>query len=146
LRTGRVLAGGLFGAVLALGVVTAPATAADGWQRTADVSDGSYNNGYAKTCATTGYGQACFQGYGEWIWLRDLYTNGEPVAMQWYHEDADGHRSGHAYWDGGSGAGWTNLNKSFGEYGDFNFRVCEVDLSDDVVIEDTCSPWKWAST
>ncbi|GGT91905.1 hypothetical protein GCM10010272_40990 [Streptomyces lateritius] len=124
----------------------APATAADGWQRTGDVSESAYGNGYAKKCARTGYGEACFQGYGEWIWLRDLYANGRPVAMDWYYNGPSGLRSGVAYWDGSATAGWTNLNKSFDEDGDFNFRVCEVDLGAGDVVRDTCSPWTWVST
>ncbi|MFC9914497.1 hypothetical protein [Streptomyces sp. NPDC059862] len=146
MRTGRVLASGLFGAALALGITAAPATAADGWQKTVDVSESSYSNGESKRCATSGNGQACFQAYGEWFWLRDSYVNGEPIAMDWYVETSAGVRSGVAYWNGGSAAGWTNLNKSFDEGYTITFRVCEVDIPTEWVYEDTCSSWTSTTT
>lgn len=144
-RVKRIVRAAAAGAAATAGMVllaAAPATAVDGWQRTTDVGGAPSGS----TCATSGYGQACFQSYGEWIWLRDSYTNGEPVAMEWSYYGADGERHGVAYWDGGTAAGWTNLNKSFAEYGDFNFRVCEVDLPSRTIVQDTCSTWTWAQT
>ncbi|CCH30694.1 hypothetical protein ABZ816_00320 [Actinosynnema sp. NPDC047251] len=125
-----------------------PAMAADGWQRTTNVSDDEYNNGRAKVCALANpwgidRAKACFQPHGEWFWLNDLSSNNEPAGMDWY----SGNRSGVAYWDGSAQAGWTNLNKSFSVEGQrFTFRACEVNLSTRRVVESTCSDWEHTTT
>ncbi|MCI4062874.1 hypothetical protein MRQ36_09935 [Micromonospora sp. R77] len=145
---GATIAGGLaLAAALTLSTATA-ASAADSWQRTTDVADSTYNNGHAKVCATgSPVGIACFQPYGEWFWLRDIDTNGEPVVVEWNYFGSDGARNGEAYWDGGAAAGWTNLNKSYYDNGNMRFRVCEADLSyPKTIVYDTCSSWYTAIT
>lgn len=142
MRARTMLTGGFFAACIALSATAAPASAADGWQRT--TPDSSYNNGRAKTCALANpwgidRAKGCFQPYGEWIWLQDLSSNNEPVGLQWWYTYGSSARSGVAYWNGTATAGWTSLNKSFTDGGEFRFRVCEVNLSTGRVVEATCS-------
>ncbi|MGC7095382.1 hypothetical protein ACPZ19_12005 [Amycolatopsis lurida] len=129
-------------AVVTAGMVftAGPAQAADGWQRTNDVADSSFNNGHSKRCVSvSGKSTGCFQPYGDWVWLRDLSANNVPVGIDWEYEGSSGERSGLIYNDHGTTAGMTNLNKNFTEGGNFYFRVCEVDLSSGEIDLETCS-------
>jgi hypothetical protein len=128
-------------------VAATPAAAADGWQRAADVSETTYDNGRAKTCRDgfNTFGQwvvrGCFQPYGDYFWLKDPSGNLLPIGIQWWYTapGGGGARAGVAYWDGGEGAGWTNLNKNFAEGGDLTFRACQVDLPNRTVETTSCS-------
>ncbi|MEU9289159.1 hypothetical protein AB0D57_31945 [Streptomyces sp. NPDC048275] len=124
-----------------LALTAGPASAADGWQSTNDVAGDPPSE--VVCTSDMRIGRACFQPYGEWLWLKDSKTNGEPVAMEW-KLFAGQDREGVAYWAGGSAAGWTNLNKSFPDTDDgtpniVSFRVCEVDVPSQTIVEDTCS-------
>ncbi|MFD7768883.1 hypothetical protein [Streptomyces sp. NPDC059787] len=122
---GRVLASGLAGAALVLGIATSPASAADGWQATSDVSDSTFGQ-YDYECDDFAGGEACFQPHGEWFWVRDLSADNLPVAMVWSYSDDSTYRSGVAYDTLGKAKGWTNLNKSFPEDGLLFWQACLV--------------------
>ncbi|CAL9342641.1 hypothetical protein AB0K66_19560 [Streptomyces werraensis] len=125
MRASRVVASVLTGAALVLGVAASPASAADGWQATADADDSTFGQ-HPYECDDFAGGEACFQPYGEWFWVRDLSADNLPVAMVWSYSDDFGSRQGVAYDTLGKARGWTNLNKSFEEYGSLFWQVCSV--------------------
>ncbi|MFH8476573.1 hypothetical protein [Streptomyces sp. NPDC018000] len=134
---------------MGLALSTGTDAAADGWQATTDVSDSSYNNGYAKECSYSGdqvlfdTGQGCFQPYGDWVWIRDLDANGIPVGITWTYYPPAGSggsvRSGVIYNSSGKDSGWGNVNKNFIEGGTFSWQTCEVNVSTGTVYSGTCS-------
>ncbi|MGW6459885.1 hypothetical protein ACWF94_28820, partial [Streptomyces sp. NPDC055078] len=122
MRLARLLCGGVFGAVLAVGLVASPAAAADGIQR-AGIAAGSPP---PASCGLSDWdGTACFNPKGEWFWLRDDNADGVPVAIEWYGE---GGRQGVIYNDRGKAAGWTNLNKSFPERQQMYYYLCDYNV------------------
>ncbi|MFB7468199.1 hypothetical protein ACFCZ1_32735 [Streptomyces sp. NPDC056224] len=127
MRIGRVLASGVFGTVLALGVATAPASAADGVQRAVPTS----GNPPSESCAVSDWdGTGCFVGSGEVFWLRDEYDDHIPIAIKWHHRTSTGAiRRGVIYNDYGPSAGWTTVNKSFEEDLFVEYELCDFDTS-----------------
>lgn len=139
MRLGRVLASGLAGAALVLGIATSPASAADGWQATSDADDSTFGR-YDYECDDFGGGEACFQPYGEWFWIRDLDADNLPVAMEWSYHGDGAPRFGVAYNTLGKARGWTNLNKSFPENGMLHWNVCSViSVANKKIDYSTCS-------
>lgn len=125
----------LAGVVLALGFLAgniSPVAADDGWQQADNVWDRDYLNGRKKHCrqlwqGATNVAKACFQPYGEHIWVADLERDGEPVAMKWqFRKNGSIIRRGTIYDRWGADAGWTHRNKSFAENQDFRFKTCLV--------------------
>ncbi|WP_405425838.1 hypothetical protein [Micromonospora sp. NBC_00617] len=90
-------------------------------------------------------GKGCFEGYGEWFWLRDTDADDEPVVIHWTHRTMyDKPREGYIYADQGKAAGWTSLNKSFEEGLFIYFKVCIVDLNDHTL--SWCGALEWVAT
>lgn len=133
-------------APLGLGLVMALAqpAAADGWERTVNVSESSFKNGQKKVCGEDGGPRveafACFQRHGELFWLKDVKENGNPVVIRWryYNSDTGRRRAGDIYNNHTKRAGWTVRNKSFAEGHTIRFRVCEADIPDRRVYD--CAP------
>lgn len=142
-RTSRVLASAVFGAVLAVGAATSSASAADGRQRANLTSD---SPGMESACIDWFLGgEACFEPYGEWFWVRDVQADNDPVAIIWNYQSPIGtQRSGVIYHDYGKAAGWANLNKSFEENGWMTFSVCNINLSNGDTWD--CSPDQYSQT
>ncbi|MEV4535219.1 hypothetical protein AB0J82_15445 [Asanoa sp. NPDC049518] len=106
-----------------------PASAADGWQRAGVVSEQDAVE--PLHCHPSDYAVGCFQPYGEWIWLYDTSANNIPVAVKWNFRPKGSStvsRSGVVYNDRGMAAGYTAINKSFGDGGIFSFQTCQADL------------------
>ncbi|WP_432089500.1 hypothetical protein [Streptomyces sp. bgisy095] len=129
MRLGRTLASGLFGAALVLGFTASPASAADGVQRASVVGGGGPQD--SRACGLEDWNAtACFEPYGEWFWLKDEDADNLPVAIKWsYSNPGYPSRSGVIYNDHGKAAGWTNVNKSFEEYGTITYELCEFNVS-----------------
>ncbi|MGC4876039.1 hypothetical protein ACLQ26_07130 [Micromonospora sp. DT43] len=139
----RLVASAVAGTVLALAALAAPASAADGWQRASVTSDSPSRD--ARCSDVSFVGEGCFEGYGEWFWLRDTNADDEPVVIHWTHRTFNGTlREGYIYANQGKAAGWTKINKSFEEGLFIYFEVCNADLARHTT--SWCGGLEWAAT
>ncbi|MFC7534549.1 hypothetical protein [Actinoplanes sp. GCM10030250] len=69
-------------------------------------------NGYSVWCVSTSGAKACFEAYGDIIWVKDTKANGAPAAGtisggDWHRECHNPH---------GADAGWVSCNFNVPEY------------------------------
>jgi hypothetical protein len=110
-----------------MAVATAPASAADSWQK---APLGGSPSSDASCIVNVLVGNGCFEPYGEWVRVKDTNADNEPVGVVWHFTSpTSSYRSGVIYITQGSAAGWGSVNKSFPEDGWFTWKVCNVDIS-----------------
>jgi hypothetical protein len=107
-RQGRVLVAVPVAAVFIMAGTAGAASAADGVPSGPPPSSGV-------TCVSTTGAKACFQAYGDLVWVKDTKANGEPVVgtiqgqqpTHWYRA---------CYNDRGEAGGWVKCDFDVPEY------------------------------
>jgi hypothetical protein len=93
----------------------------------------TWNDDHPKACAQNTYLTACWQPYGDVIWVNDDESNGHRVGVVW--DDTEGDRAGICIDTLGVAAAATRCNKNLPEGHDIAWRLYWVTDSGEYVSE-----------